>query len=285
MLFRSTSSHQTKAPSPDAASANAVAAPATPSKNIVFSENTRRRSFSDAPPDIDLSANFPGEPPPRSSGDVPLWPLVPIGLLSAGGYTVARRQKTLEAHDEPEEAEPPSKGERFLAGAVVAGFAGAALYYTAASAVLLAPAAMRALSGGGQQAIRIAQSQSGKVDLNRAGRVALDTNAIIARLEGAPADVIAVVQALGSRNPVVSRMAVREFVRGGGDMNKLREFLRQSGGGLGKAPSQQTVDELLRLGLKPADARVVGSAIEEGIPIMTRDDKILRKMGEAAERF
>lgn len=115
--------------------------------------------------------------------------------------------------------------------------------------------------------------------------VALDTNAIIARLEGAPADVQAVVNAMGGRTPQVSITAVKEFLRGGGDVNELRIFLQCAGGGVGKVPSAATVQQLESLGLKAADARVVGSAIEDGVNVLTRDKKILNKVPGAAEKF
>jgi hypothetical protein len=59
----------------------------------------------------------------------------------------------------------------------------------------------------------------------------------------------------------------------------------KTGGGVGKAPSQGLLKELTSLGLKPADSRVVGSAIEEGISLITRDKAILRKLPEIAGGF
>ena len=62
-------------------------------------------------------------------------------------------------------------------------------------------------------------------------------------------------------------------------------MLVQSGGGMGRAPSPSLLKQLTDLGLKPGDARVVGSAIEEGIPLLTRDKAILRKVPDKASRF
>jgi hypothetical protein len=90
---------------------------------------------------------------------------------------------------------------------------------------------------------------------------------------------------MGGRSPSVSITAGKEFLRGGGDVSALRSFLTEAGGGVGKAPSQALLKDLAGLGLKPADARVVGSAIEEGIPLLTRDKAILRKVPDVAGGF
>ena len=116
-------------------------------------------------------------------------------------------------------------------------------------------------------------------------KVGLDTNAIIARLEGSPADVQAVVRAIAGRIANVSITSVKEFLRGGGDVNALRSLLQSTGGRVGPAPSAQTLKQLQLLGLKPADARVVGSAIEQAIPVLTRDKQILKKVPGIAEKF
>ena len=121
------------------------------------------------------------------------------------------------------------------------------------------------------------------------GRIALDNNAIIARLEGTPGDVQAVVKAIAGRNPSVSIQAVKEFLAGKkigkGDINALRAFLIETGGSVGKAPSATTVKQLTGLGLKPGDVQVVGSAIEEGITLLTRDKEVLRKVPGVAKKF
>lgn len=117
------------------------------------------------------------------------------------------------------------------------------------------------------------------------GRVALDANAIIARLEGSSRDVQAVVNAMAGRSPNVSITAVKEFLKGGGDVAALRSFLVETGGGMGKAPSRELVEQLQGLGLKANDARIVGSAIEEGVPLLTRDKRVLKRAPGVAEPF
>jgi hypothetical protein len=127
--------------------------------------------------------------------------------------------------------------------------------------------------------------------VSTAGRVALDNNAIIARLEGAPQDVQAVVKAIAGSKPSVSIQAVKEFLAGKkfgpgkGDIKALRAFLIETGGGVGKAPSAATLKQLQGLGLKPEDAKVVGSAIEEGLELLTRDKEVLKKVPAVAKKF
>jgi hypothetical protein len=118
-----------------------------------------------------------------------------------------------------------------------------------------------------------------------AGSVGLDTNALIARLEGGAKDVEAVVQAMAGRSPSVSITAAKEFLTGGGSVEGLRAFLQQAGGRIGQAVSRATLQRLQGLGLKPGDARVVGSAVDEGITVLTRDRSVLNKVPEVAERF
>jgi RHS repeat-associated protein len=117
------------------------------------------------------------------------------------------------------------------------------------------------------------------------GAVGLDTNAIIALLEGSKADSQAVLTAIGDRLPQVSITAIKEFLAGGGDVNLLRTFLKSSGGGVAPAASQATVQALRRAGLKAADASVVGSARDAGTTVITRDKEILKKASGDAETF
>ena len=139
-------------------------------------------------------------------------------------------------------------------------------------------------SGGAAEAAQEAAGAVGNA-LPPRGSVGLDTNAIIARLEGDASDVKAVNDALAGRNPRVSITAAKEFLRGGGDINALRAFLKESGGGVAAGAPKEIVQELRARGLKSADAQVVGSAVEEGTKVLTRDKGILRKAGEVAEKF
>jgi hypothetical protein len=94
-----------------------------------------------------------------------------------------------------------------------------------------------------------------------------------------------VLKAIAGRDTSVSITAVKEFLRGGGDVNALRIFLKETKGSVGAAPSTALIKSLEALGLKPSDARVVGSAIREGIPVLTRDKRILKRVPDVAEEF
>jgi hypothetical protein len=115
--------------------------------------------------------------------------------------------------------------------------------------------------------------------------VALDTNALIPLLEGSSSDAAAVTSAIGNRTPQVSFTAAREFLRGGGDANALRGFLQNTGGRIGPAPSSTTINNLMSNGIRANDARVLGSAIDQGIPLLTRDRRLLNRYGGTATGF
>ena len=139
---------------------------------------------------------------------------------------------------------------------------------------------------GGGAAVR-AGVRAGEVATasRTAGRVALDANAIITRLEKSPSEVQRVVTAIAGRETSVSITAVKEFLKGGGSVDALRAFLKETGGRVGKAPSKELLKQLEEMGLKPADARIVGSAMEEGIKLLTTDKGILKKVPYIAEPF
>lgn len=111
---------------------------------------------SKAPPDA------PKPPAPRNRG-IPLWPLLPVSGLGAAAYVVAKSRKTVESEDGFDEYHRPPYGrlQQFVAGAILAGLAGAGVYLTGAAAI---PFAVRYLSPAGQQAIRLAQSETGAVN-------------------------------------------------------------------------------------------------------------------------
>jgi len=119
----------------------------------------------------------------------------------------------------------------------------------------------------------------------KVGSIGLDTNAIIAMLEGSPAEARAVLNAIGARVPFVSITAIKEFLRGGGDINSLRSYLQSTGGGVGKGASTATIQKLQGNGLKAADASVVGSAVDSGMNVLTRDKQILKKAPGVSESY
>lgn len=123
------------------------------------------------------------------------------------------------------------------------------------------------------------------------GRVALDANALIRGLDAG--ELAAVDAALAGRAPVISITAAKEYLRRG-DINVLRAFLQSRGGGIGAAAtdaeirSLQAQAQVLGRVLKGTDAAVAGSAMREGIPVMTRDErlfKFLRAVGYPVEGF
>jgi len=124
-----------------------------------------------------------------------------------------------------------------------------------------------------------------------AGAIALDTNVLIAALEGG--ELEAVDAALAGRVPVISVTAAKEFLLKG-DVEVLRQFLIERGGRIGTAAlateiaELQTQATLLGRVLAAADASVAGNAIKEGIPLLTRDVRLisfLTAVGEAVESF
>src|SRR5262249_48108719 len=120
--------------------------------------------------------------------------------------------------------------------------------------------------------------------LEQSGKVVLDTNAVIAKVEGKAHDVAAVTEAIGGRTPLVPISVAKEFLKKG-DVAALREFLKQSGGGIAKAGQESIVKELQSQGLKAGDARAVASAIAEQTKILTRDRQILKKVPNLAEPY
>lgn len=117
------------------------------------------------------------------------------------------------------------------------------------------------------------------------GKVALDANILMGALE--QGKLAAVDAAIAGRIPTVSITAVKEFLKKG-DINLLREFLAARGGYVGQAATAQQVAQLrsmaqsLGRSLRPKDAAVAGSAINEGAVVITRDErfwKFLRAVG------
>jgi predicted nucleic acid-binding protein len=123
------------------------------------------------------------------------------------------------------------------------------------------------------------------------GRVALDNNALIAAIESNQAG--AVDAAIGGRQPLVSRQAVREFLRKG-DKDALRGFLIDRHGHIAKSGTEVDVASLraraeaMGRSTKIKDIRVAASAQMEGIPVITRDARFrnfLNEVGIGGEPF
>ncbi|HKO94990.1 MAG TPA: RHS repeat-associated core domain-containing protein, partial [Polyangiaceae bacterium] len=131
--------------------------------------------------------------------------------------------------------------------------------------------------------------------LTACGEAALDNNALVNAIEGDGA----ALRALGNRTPVVSPQTVREFLKGSGaqraalgdagarqaNAKKLREFLSARGGRVGapSTPSGRAAAEAagarrtarnVRQG-SAGDPAVVDSAVQDGIPLITRDQRLL----------
>jgi predicted nucleic acid-binding protein len=103
----------------------------------------------------------------------------------------------------------------------------------------------------------------------------------------------AVDAALAGRVPVISITAAKEFLLKG-DVEVLREFLAERGGRIGSAAlateiaELQTQAKLLVRVLAAADASVAANAIKEGIPLLTRDTRLINfliEVGQSVETF
>ena len=116
----------------------------------------------------------------------------------------------------------------------------------------------------------------------RCGRVALDTNALIALMER---DRLAVLRALGNRRPIVPITALREFAKGGGDVEALRRFLNKTEGAVVKDASRKLTRREMARGLARNDARIVATARKMKIPLLTRDDRVLDRAADVARTF
>jgi predicted nucleic acid-binding protein len=117
-------------------------------------------------------------------------------------------------------------------------------------------------------------------------RVALDNNALIAAVEGG-------VDVAKGRSVSVPVTAVKEFLAGGGDKAALRSFLQANGGEV-LYGSQKTAARLQKQAaaqgrvIRAADAQVAAGAVDAGLPLVTRDKKLLKNLnavGENAEGF
>lgn len=122
-------------------------------------------------------------------------------------------------------------------------------------------------------------------------RVALDANALIRGLDAG--EIQAIDAALAGRSPVISITAAKEYLAKG-DINVLRAFLQSRGGGIGAAATEadirslQAQAQVIGRVLSASDAAVAGSAMREGVPVMTRDQgfyNFLKAVGYPVEKF
>jgi RHS repeat-associated protein len=129
------------------------------------------------------------------------------------------------------------------------------------------------------------------------GEVAVDANSLIGALDHGQMDKL--IEALAGRAPVLSPQAVMEYLAGG-DSEPLVDFLTTTGGRIGSDVTDDQATALRALaktltdpfgntrslGLK--DSYVVGSAIIEGVPLITADRQVkgfLRGISHAVESF
>jgi hypothetical protein len=94
----------------------------------------------------------------------------------------------------------------------------------------------------------------------------------------------ALLRKLGNRRPFVPKTALREFAEGGGDVKALRRFLKKRGGGVVPDASPRRV-RAHGDNLDPDDATIVATARDRGMPLLTRDQKVLNNAPDVAERF
>jgi hypothetical protein len=162
---------------------------------------------------------------------------------------------------------------------------------TAQIELLLAPGGLITKGGKAEQLAGEAASVAEKVataaeEVPNVVRelVALDANALIRGLE--KGELAALDAAISGRIPTISITAAKEFLVKG-DVSVLREFLASRGGYVGEAATAQQISQLqaqaqvLGRVLRPKDAAVVGSALNEGATIITRDEKLLRFLNAA----
>jgi predicted nucleic acid-binding protein len=116
-----------------------------------------------------------------------------------------------------------------------------------------------------------------------AGRAALDTNVLIRDLDNG--ELNSVDKALARRVPSVSQKAADEYLAGG-SQDSLDQFLADREGSIGPAGTQEGAAALrsqataLDRALGLNDALVADSAMQEGIPLITCDHRLLRFLGE-----
>ena len=119
----------------------------------------------------------------------------------------------------------------------------------------------------------------------RCGRVALDNIAIIALLEGNRFDRRAILRAIGNRRPVIPRTAMREFLQGGGNRAALQRFLARTEGEVVHDANTSLTRRMMERGIDRNDAIIVATARRQGVDLLTRDNKVLRRAPDIARIF
>jgi hypothetical protein len=87
----------------------------------------------------------------------------------------------------------------------------------------------------------------------------------------------AVLEKIAGKEVLVSITAVKEFLAKG-DSQALREFLAANHGRIARSAPEAVVGALTRLGLDRKDAMVVGSAVREGVRIITGDRAVIKRV-------
>ncbi|MBI5247111.1 MAG: tetratricopeptide repeat protein [Elusimicrobia bacterium] len=105
---------------------------------------------------------------PVAPNSTPLLPLAGAAGLGALAYGVHKRKTTYESAEGFDEENRPQygRGQEFVAGAVLAGLAGAAIYLTGSALLSAAPAVTRYVSNAGNQGMRLARSEAGALNSN-----------------------------------------------------------------------------------------------------------------------
>jgi predicted nucleic acid-binding protein len=129
----------------------------------------------------------------------------------------------------------------------------------------------------------------GKLGGSRLSSVVLDTNAVIAAVEGGQAAKI-----LKGRVPLVPMTAVKEFLAKSGSIERLRSFLVASGGRVALAGEESAAAALraeakgMGRRLSVEDSRIAASAMREGKALVTQDKRLLnflKSIGVPVEDF
>lgn len=96
--------------------------------------------------------------------------------------------------------------------------------------------------------------------------------------------------ALAGRRPLVSSTAFDEFVAGGGQADDVLDFLSDRGGAITRDASDNSLDALQAAldaynataaqprVIHPNDACIAAAACEAGVPLITRDGRLLRTL-------